>query len=306
MYNYHGEPANDRSKIFIDNEEAFRYCINTGLISSNKTCCGENSMVIINKKGYINLKAYRCKLCKKIKNILGDKLISSPKLQLKDYFYSIYKFLELNFEKDVIRNANISKLTFQKIKSNINNFIHNEFLISQQIKLGGEGVSIQIDETVISHGVLIENPSNMEDESSGIIWLVGIIEQESKRIKLFIVENRRSDTFLQIFQENLHQGTVIISDGYSSYPNAVRRFGSRHIVVNHSRGFKNFEGFTTNNIENLWQLLKYEVKRRRGVLFVYAQRFIEEFVFRYNNLRDASQYDYITCFRNILEYLFEN
>lgn len=91
---------------------------------------------------------------------------------------------------------------------------------------------------------------------------------------------------MRIFNEDLHPGTIIISDGNPSYPSAVRNFGSQHIVVNDSVGFKNMEGFTTNNIENLWQLIKYEVKRRRGVLFSYAQRFIEEFVYRYNNLRN--------------------
>lgn len=131
-----------------------------------------------------------------------------------------------------------------------------------------------------------------------------MIEEQSNKIILKIVENRQYSTFLRIFREHLHPGTIIISDGFSSYKKAVRDFGSEHIVVNHSIGFKNCDGFTTNNIENLWNLLKYEVKRRRGVKFSFAQKFIEEFVFRYRFLKRPNQLDVINCFRGVVEYLF--
>ena len=54
-----------------------------------------------------------------------------------------------------------------------------------------------------------------------------------------------------------------------------------HIVVNHSAGFRNAEGFHTNNVENLWSIFKYEVERRRGIKMTAMQAFIEEFSFRY-------------------------
>jgi hypothetical protein len=42
------------------------------------------------------------------------------------------------------------------------------------------------------------------------------------------------------------------------------------------------EGFHTNNIENLWSIIKYEIKRRKGIPKSSIQCFVEEFAFRYS------------------------
>jgi hypothetical protein len=64
--------------------------------------------------------------------------------------------------------------------------------------------------------------------------------------------NRRSDTLKGIISKTIKKETVIKTDWYSSYPSAVSRCGHDHIVVNHSRGFRNEQGHTTNSSEGLW------------------------------------------------------
>jgi transposase-like protein len=71
-----------------------------------------------------------------------------------------------------------------------------------------------------------------------------------------LINDRKSSTMLDLFRERVRPGSVIVTDGYPSYPSAVKNFCSEHEVVNHSIGFVNAEGGHTDQIENLWSHLK--------------------------------------------------
>jgi hypothetical protein len=103
---------------------------------------------------------------------------------------------------------------------------------------------------------------------------------------------------------NIKNGTTIITDGHASYPRAVFENGCNHIVVNHSLGFRNANGFTSNCIENFWSLLKYEIKKRKGVLKCNLNEFLNEFAYRYSFLRARSQREIMCAFNEIMSYLF--
>jgi hypothetical protein len=67
-------------------------------------------------------------------------------------------------------------------------------------------------------------------------------------------------------REKVHDGSILVSDGYQSYVLAARELGLTHLIVNHSNGFVNAEGDHTNSIENLWSHLKSNLKTKHGVL----------------------------------------
>jgi hypothetical protein len=69
------------------------------------------------------------------------------------------------------------------------------------------------------------------------------------------------------------------SDGHPSYPLVARNLNFNHEIVNHSMGFLNSDGQSTNLIENLWLHLKSEIKSRYGVIYCKINRFLEEFCF---------------------------
>ncbi|KAG0441330.1 hypothetical protein DMUE_1126 [Dictyocoela muelleri] len=103
-----------------------------------------------------------------------------------------------------------------------------------------------------------------------------MIEERSREFYYSIVPNRSQEALSLLFKNFIKTGTLIITDGHTSYPRAVRSNHCHHKVVNHSRGFKNIEGFHTNNIENLWSILKYEINKRRGVVKTSLERFLED------------------------------
>ena len=63
-----------------------------------------------------------------------------------------------------------------------------------------------------------------------------------------------------MFDEHVVPGSIIVTDGYLTYPGAVAKFGSRHGVVNHSVGFVNAQGAHTNQIENLCHILSMTIE----------------------------------------------
>ncbi|KAG0435235.1 hypothetical protein DMUE_4820 [Dictyocoela muelleri] len=148
------------------------------------------------------------------------------------------------------------------------------------IVLGGENVRVQFDETAICDGQIIKDPSNTEDESNNrrIQWLVGGVEVGNcGRFVLKLVPNRKSETIYEIFLKHVHPGSIIVTDGYPSYPSAVRRFNGRHLVVNHSNEFVTSDGVHTNSIENLWSHLKMEYRSRAGISGDRLMLFLNEF-----------------------------
>ncbi|KAG0434047.1 hypothetical protein DMUE_5323 [Dictyocoela muelleri] len=80
-----------------------------------------------------------------------------------NYFLSIYEILCRDYEKRILNDCHISKMSSQKIKENINKFYGEKNEIYKNIMLGGE-YAVQIDETIIYKGKLILSPSNMYDE----------------------------------------------------------------------------------------------------------------------------------------------
>ncbi|KAG0442785.1 hypothetical protein DMUE_0005 [Dictyocoela muelleri] len=114
-----------------------------------------------------------------------------------------------------------------------------------------------------------------------ILWLIeGVEVTENKLCFLELAINSEASSILNILNKNVLPNPIIVSDGFTSYPLAVRQFGSEHIIVSHNQGFINAEGYNTNLIENLWYHLKVEYKIRRGVKKENMKDFFYEFYFK--------------------------
>ena len=134
------------------------------------------------------------------------------------------------------------------------------------VKIGGEGIRVQFDEAAICNGELNPNPSSTLDNKLNVQWLVGSVEEVNCRnFVLKLVSNRKVSTILDMFFEHVVPGSIIVNDGYPSYPGAVAKFGSFHEVINHTVGFVNAQGAHTNQIGSLWSHLKHAYRKRGGI-----------------------------------------
>ncbi|KAG0433828.1 hypothetical protein DMUE_5384 [Dictyocoela muelleri] len=173
---------------------------------------------------------------------------------------SIFEFFNDDYQKRILKDCKISKSTFQKIKVDLNLFISEKIMHLKNIMLGGQ-YKVQIDETLKGKDKLLLCPSIKDDNQPGSTYLVGLIEQNSGRMIIEIVPDRKIKRMTKLIRNYVLVETTTITDGYLSYPRAIRNYFCMHKVVILSRGFKNNERYQTNNIENLWSQFNYYVKK---------------------------------------------
>ena len=78
---------------------------------------------------------------------------------------------------------------------------------------------MQFDETAICDGALIPNPSSTLDNKPNVQWLVGGVgEGNCRNFVLKLVPNRKVSTILEMFEEHVVHGSIIVTDSYLSYP----------------------------------------------------------------------------------------
>jgi hypothetical protein len=128
-------------------------------------------------------------------------------------------------------------------------------------------------------GRLATIPSIIDDEMATSIWLLVELRKQSKNF-FCIIPNRGGETFTEVLRENIHDGTILVSDGHRSYVPAARDLGFQHLIVNHSVGFTNEGGDLTNSIENLWSHFRSYLRIRHGVLRSEMENLLTELKFR--------------------------
>jgi hypothetical protein len=139
--------------------------------------------VLPSNKQHIQKISYFCTHCKKHSPLFTGLRINNPKIPLHTYFLAIFKWLENKYEKDILRNLNISKGSFQSIKKLILEYVVLKMDSLNKTKIGGDK-KVQVDETAICHGFLLDCPSKTKDEFPGVTWLIGAIEEHTRKNKL--------------------------------------------------------------------------------------------------------------------------
>lgn len=127
---------------------------------------------------------------------------------------------------------------------------------------------VEIDESLFGKKVKYHkgNPSGMK------IWIFGLLERSTNRIKLFPVDDRKKETLLKLIMNNVEMGSTIYSDGWSAYK-TLTTMGFKHYIVEHKYCFKRIyrsqeNGDTiavhTNTIEGAWKHAKNHFQKING------------------------------------------
>ncbi|ORD95800.1 Y132A [Hepatospora eriocheir] len=136
--------------------------------------------------------------------------------------------------------------------------------IENPLRLGGDGMVVQIDESLFRHKQKYYRCRQPEKE----IQAFGLADVSftPAKISLHVVPNRAASTLLPIIEEVCLPGSVIYSDEWRACArigNSNFRFS--HFTVNHSETFVNHQtGVYTQNIESVWNKCKYVQKIYNG------------------------------------------
>jgi hypothetical protein len=145
--------------------------------------------------------------------------------------------------------------------------------------MGGEGVTVEIDETFI--GTKREKPEGARGyaHKNAILTLV----QRGGSARSFHVDGTKATDLLPIIKANVLPGTRVMTDEAGQYAHLNKHF-TEHDFTRHSAG-EYVRGDThTNTVEGFYSVFK------RGMKGVYQHcaekhlhRYVAEFDFRYNN-----------------------
>lgn len=96
--------------------------------------------------------------------------------------------------------------------------------------IGGPGCTVEIDESKFG-----KRKFHRGRRVDGC-WVFGGVERESGESFFKVVEKRDAETLIPIIQENIREGTTIISDCWKAY-SRLESLGYNHLTVNHSKEF---------------------------------------------------------------------
>ncbi|KAG0441833.1 hypothetical protein DMUE_0763 [Dictyocoela muelleri] len=139
-------------------------------------------------------------------------------------------------------------------------------MAKRPVLLGGPGVIVEVDESVICRKGIIRSPTCIDDETPETTWILGGIENTSQR-NFFVkkVDNRAISVLTKAMEGLIGVGSTLHTDGHPSYPRVSANLSVHHKVVIHSEGFKAPDGTHTNNIEGFWAGLKSFIRKDHGV-----------------------------------------
>ena len=147
--------------------------------------------------------------------------------------------------------------------------------------MGGEGQSVQVDETYF--GNTSKRAKHYRKEKRAKQQIVALVEPGVK-VRGFHVKTANAQVVRNIVVTNISRKSTLTTDDAYLYRKMGKEFAD-HTTVKHShREYVNADGFHTNNVENFFGIFK------RGMVGVYhkcdeqhLQRYVDEFSFRYSN-----------------------
>ena len=131
-----------------------------------------------------------------------------------------------------------------------------DFVSLESVKIGGPNIVFEIDETKMG-----KRKYNRGHRVEGVWVIAGVERTEERKVFLIEVENRNSDTIIDILREHVHPGSIVHTDCWAAYFPACCELDLEHRTVNHSVNFKNpIDGTHTNTIEGTNNGLKIFIK----------------------------------------------
>ena len=152
----------------------------------------------------------------------------------------------------------------------------------EPIKFSG---TVEIDESLFGR----KNKYHRGKTVGSKIWIFGLVERDSNRIKLLPVDKRDQDTLVnKIILKHVDPGSTIYSDGWRAYK-CLSSLGFAHYVVEHKHAYKTTYKNTetgdlfevhTNRIEGAWKHAKDHFRKINGTKINNFEGHLVEIMFR--------------------------
>jgi len=246
--------------------------------------CGHDH---INK--YKDGKRYKCAKCKRQYSVKVGTIFHDSKVSLKKWFAAVY--LITSHKKGISSHQLHRDIgVTQKTAWYMLHRVRKALGMKCEDKL--EGV-VEADETFIGGEEKNKHASKQTIGTQGRSLktkapVVGVIERNGE-LRAEKVKDTRGYNLKTFIIKNVEFGSELHTDEWMGYRGLNRIFN--HRVVKHNEGQYVIDNTHTNTLEGFWSLLK------RGVVGIYhsisekhLQKYVDEFVFRYNTREYSEDY----------------
>lgn len=280
----------------LNNKQLINWCFEKQLLHNTVICdkCYVSMRFVTykrNKDGFAwRCLTLKCSNYKKYKSLRLNSFFDFYSLDIKTILQIIIRYASKTTRHSIILYfGHLNKKTPTKIIKDIITRMPNPDFSNN--KLGGPGFIVQVDETMLNYKCKSHRGRSASNKTDALC----IIEYENNITRAFatIIPDKSSGTLIPIICSQVAANSVIWTDEHRSY-SCLSTFNYIHNTVCHKYEFVNsLTGVNTQAVESFNNIIKYEIKKRKGVKTNERAEFLKEICWLYNN-KD-----------NILEKLFE-
>lgn len=235
----------------------------TKVIELNCPCprCETSTNVLHNTcENYFNLNRF-CPKCRIHFSLYHHTILTRAHIDPPTFLALAYCWVN-NYNLDAAcSECSVNKNTVTNFYTAFRDSVIEELTDGEQPQIGGKGLDVEIDETVISHR------KYHKGRILSTVWVFGGICRQTKEAFAIVVPDRTAPTLTREIADHIAPGSIIHSDSWASYKQieAIPDKNFTHYSVNHSKNFIDPEtGSHTQGIERLWRDLKVKKLLRVG------------------------------------------
>jgi hypothetical protein len=250
-----------------------------GALYSTRSCaqCGSEMKVAEYAHYALDGLCWRCpkKGCKRTQSLRTDSYFAKSHLSLGTCFMIVYCYMKYDkmLQKDIADIIGASEQALVDWGNYIRESI-SSFFIENPLVLGAQS-AVQVDESLFGGKCKYHRGDHHQYQKS---WVFGIVEEGTGLCVLWMVDNRKEKTLLNIIKDHVASGATVKSDLWGAY-DCLGREGYDHLTVNHSLCFVSKQGVHTQMIESVWSQVKAVLKIRRGTTGGHLAGYIDFYAF---------------------------
>ena len=281
--------------------DVINYLMSVGLLAKSWSCPTCSLEMVLGQRKQLNDGfAWHCVKSKcgsrSYHSVREGSYFSKSKLPLDKYIRLFYLWSQDIQSKDVAETLGISgKSTMQHLQF-LREVCTSE-LLQNQTQLGGQGVVVQIDESLFRHKAKYHRERGPTSEQC----VFGLADTSTHPCTVYmqLVEDRKADTLIPIIERVVRKGSIIHSDQWAAYRQLHNHPDYTYQAVNHSENFVDPEtGVHTQAIESYWSNAKLKFKKMKDVSSEQLPSYLDERMWR-----DRFGATTATAYQNIIKHI---
>lgn len=267
--------------IFQNEDAAFKFAYEGNLLYNGGEC--KNSpkcrghYVLGRKNSTQSGLILRCPLCHNTTSIYYNSIFLRSKIPVSTTLHIIYCWaVQMNREL-ASHECDVSPDCITNYYQACRQACIHWLQVEGQPRIGGDGLTVQIDESVISKRKY--NRGRVVKER----WIFGGTCKETGERFCLSVPNRKAETLLPLIEDYVEPFSIIHSDCWKAYDKIGELDGCyTHQTVNHSEHFVDpITGAHTQGVERMWREVKRPCRRCEGIMTDDIDGYIAEYQWRY-------------------------